>query len=190
MSSSSGASSWRQDFAFEPTQEPLHPHDGTVVCQAILNRLRPHLVRAEVDAYSDYTRDAPPEVLDVETWLTDLGRTQTRGRQDPGMAVVLDLLDVEHWQALLVYGAWSINAELWGPDSRDFGTFHDGSDSIVVALTDADVRALAEPLQTHGSFISMKELDAKRLVDKQARRASRRARRAAIVRAMFRRPRA
>ncbi|MGJ7441173.1 hypothetical protein [Aquipuribacter sp. MA13-6] len=188
MSSIRELSDWRQDFAFEPTQEPMHPHDGTVVCQTILTRLRPHLVRAEVDAYSDYAEDVPPDVRDVEAKLTELGRTQSRGRQDPGMAVVLDLLDVEQWEALVAYAAWSINAELWGPDARDMGTFHDSSQSIVAALTAADLEALSEPLRTYGHFTAIAELDAKRLADKQARRAARRARRAAFLRALIRRP--
>jgi hypothetical protein len=178
----------REFYSFEADQQPLHPlGDGTAVCQAILTRLRPHLARAQVDAYSDYARDMPTEVRDVEAWLTDLGRAQSPACKDPGMAVVLDLRDDEHWRALWHYGAWSINAELWGRDDADMGTLHDSAYSIVVALTDDDVETLEPQVGSKGRFVSTKELVAEEAVQEGAARNTRRATRTARVRALLRR---
>lgn len=93
--------------------------EAITVCAAILELLRPKLVAATVDAYSDFPDELPVEAATAERWLRDRGRAL--GHRDPGMGIDLDLFDPEQWTVLSSYAPWSINVELLGEAKLELG---------------------------------------------------------------------
>ncbi|MCA1846855.1 MAG: hypothetical protein LC792_27405 [Actinobacteria bacterium] len=109
-------------------------------CDEVLMLLRPDLRRATVDAFSDYQ--------DVDAALAG-AFDELRSRADNpknAMAVPLDLTDSAQCEVLRQVAAWTIHAEVFGPDG-ELATFHDCGSGITANLTPEQADALASKLQ-------------------------------------------
>jgi hypothetical protein len=140
----------------------------------ILKLLRPHLGRVVVDAFVHDEPNLPPQVRVARDVIRDVGAARRSGGRwhvargaDPGAAVELDPHDDQHWRALVVYAAWSINVELFAPGRRlvDLGGLHDGVHASA-ALTPEERDTLTSRLGGI-ALITLEEHSARRRTDQR-----------------------
>ncbi len=109
-------------------------------CDEALRVLSPDLRRASVDAFSDY-RD-----LDVSVAGAFDELRRRANNPEKAMAVPLDLSDAAQREILLRVAAWTIHAEVFGPDG-ELATFHDCGSSVAAHLTPEQADILANRLR-------------------------------------------
>ena len=169
----------RRWYALE-RPDALHPRDGRLVSDVVLEVLRDVVDEVWIDAYSDYEDELGPQERRAQEDLRAVG-TARSGRGDPFMGIELDLDDPVHRALAAAYAAWSINTDLRSDDHvRDVGCFHDSSLSITLRLTDDEAAVIRDRVGHLGGLELLRDLD-------QERRARRRAAVAAAVRRLLRR---
>jgi hypothetical protein len=109
-------------------------------CAEVLTVLNPDLRRATVDAFSDY-RDLDSPVAEA---FDELRRRASN--PENAMALPLDLSDPVEREILLRVAAWTIHAEVFGPDG-ELATFHDCSSVVMAHLTSDQADVLAHQLR-------------------------------------------
>jgi hypothetical protein len=136
----------RQDVTVTARQEYLvvvPEADRAVVsaaCAELVRMLSPELRRATVDAFSDY-RDLEAPVARAFDELR--GRAENPQK---AMAVRLDLADPGQRETLRQVAAWTIHAEVFGPDG-EVAMFHDCGSEITAHLTFDQAGALVQRLE-------------------------------------------
>jgi hypothetical protein len=111
-------------------------------CDELLKLLSPDLRRATVDAFSDY-RDLDGPVAGAFDELRRRADTPKNA-----MAVPLDLSDPAQRDVLDQVAAWTIHAEVSGPDG-ELATFHDCGAVMTAHLTAEQADILANQLQRY-----------------------------------------
>ncbi len=150
-------------------------------CQALLDVLRPVTAVALVDAVGSWT-NVPPEAHVAEAWLRWHERQQYPLAKGEGvMGILIDPTDDEQWNALRVYGAWSIHVELFAAveDRCGFATLHDCGTSVEADLTPDEVAELSTRLAGAVEIVTFAEFQERERLAVQRESEERRARRAA-----------
>jgi hypothetical protein len=143
----------------EPTSQPWARYvvdadladrdDATLVCELVLEMLRPRLQLVVLDADSDFRDDLPDRVAQAQDRLRAVG--VLRGAGDGGVTVELDPADDEHWADLRTYAAWSINVDLWAePYVTRLGSLDDCGHAVSAVLSHEQALALADELADIG----------------------------------------
>lgn len=87
------------------------------------------------------------------------------------MALQVNTDDPE-WSAVENYAAWSINADLAGPNGENLATFHDCGYSVVAALTGEEVASLRTRLGPIAPVSLLRDLHDRRRSEKRSARRS------------------
>jgi hypothetical protein len=127
--------------------------DATLVCELVLEMLRPRLRLVVLDADSDFCDDLPDQVAQAQDRLRALAaaRGARRGTRRDGVIVELDPSDDAHWADLRTYAAWSINVDLWAEPYVDhIGSLDDCGHAISAVLTHEQALMLAAELTDIG----------------------------------------
>ncbi len=150
-------------------------------CQALLDVLRPVTAVALVDAVGSWP-NVPPEADLAEAWLRGHNRQRFPPVKGDGtMGILIDPADDEQWNALRVYGAWSIHVELFATAERGLGfaTLHDCGTCIDADLTPDEVAELSTRLAGAVEIVTFAKAEERRRLAAQRQIEERRARRAA-----------
>jgi hypothetical protein len=160
--------------------------DATLACQALLDVLRYRAVRVWIDAYSDYTDELPPVVVQAQDWLRDKGRA--RGSGDPGMGIELDPADDRSWEVVRTYASWSIHVEL-AADADAYqviACLHDCGYSVTAELTTEEAAEVSRKLVDIVPVVPLQEArerdDTEWTKAREARRTERKQRPAGLFR--------
>jgi hypothetical protein len=131
--------------------------DATLACQAVLDVLRHRAMRVWIDAYSDYTDELPPVVVQAQDWLREKGRV--RGSGDPGMGIELDPADDPSWEFVRTYASWSIHVELTADAEANqvIACLHDCGYSVTAELTTDEAVEVSHKLDNRVPVLPLHE---------------------------------
>jgi hypothetical protein len=161
--------------------------EATLACQAVLDVLRHRAMRVWIDAYSDYTDELPPVVVQAQDWLREKGRA--RGSGDPGMGIELDPLDDRSWDVVRTYASWSIHVEL-AADADAYqviACLHDCGYSVTAELTTEEAVEVSRKLADIVPVVPLHEARERDETERATAREARRAKRKKRLSGLFRR---
>lgn len=146
--------------------------EAEAVCAVVIEVLRPVVRSAQIDVFTDFPDQMPVNVRRAEAQLVAAAKGRKRRGPDGRMALLVNTDDPE-WSAVETYAAWSINADLDGPNGEDLATFHDCGYSVVAALTDEEVASLRARLEPIAPVSLLSDVHDRRRAEKRAARCAR-----------------
>lgn len=126
--------------------------EAQMVCEAVLDVLRPYLRRAHIDAVTDCPDEMEPEDRAALEALLAKGRLRSGWLVDPVMGIEVSVEDPE-WGALERFAAWSIHVQLYGSAYVEQATFHDTGHSVIADLTADEASEVARRVESVGPLI-------------------------------------
>jgi hypothetical protein len=162
--------------------------DATLACRAVLDVLRHRALKVWIDAYSDYTDELPPVVVQAQDWLREKGRV--RGSGDPGMGIELDPADDRSWEVVRTYASWSIHVELTADADgyQVIASLHDCGYSVTAELTTDEAAEVSRKLDNNVPVVPLHEARERDEAERTTAKARQRAERKQRLSGLFRRP--